>query len=105
MPLAFSFSLPVLYSHQDCINVTPHEGQPDIKHYVVTRCRTVFSLSDSSSVLRVDLCFLGAKQTLSDDRGVPVSRRPLSRTLSPSASTKCRAGTHGGDDGAAAEPK
>lgn len=64
-----------------------------------------FSLSGSSSVLRVDLCLLGAKQTLTDDRGVPVPRRPLSRTLSPSAPAKCRAGTHGGDDGAAAEPK
>lgn len=98
-------SLSVLYSHQDCINVTPHEGHPDTKHSVVTRCRTASSLSDSSSVLRVDLCFLGAKHTLTDDRGVPVSRRSLSCTLSPSAPTKCRAGTHGGDDVAAAEPK
>lgn len=64
-----------------------------------------FSLffSDSPSVLRVDLCLLGAKQTLAVDSGVLLPRCPLSRTLSPSAPAKCHAGTHGGDIGVAAE--
>lgn len=63
------------------------------------------SLSDSSLVLRVDLCLPSAKQTLTDNRGVAAPRRLLSHILSPSAPAKCRAGTHSGDDGAVVEPK
>lgn len=63
------------------------------------------SLTDSPSVLRVDLCLLGAKQTLAVDSGVLLPRWPLSRTLSPSAPAKCHAGAQGSDIGVAAEPE
>lgn len=55
MPLSQLFR----YPNQDCLHVSLHEAQPDIKHS--PHCELFFTLTDSLSVLRVDLYSLGAK--------------------------------------------